>query len=170
MLNRTNRTLSANLNGLNLGTRSAALVGANMDKNTLRIRHAHPDQGVVAVRDPMMMSVRQPMIMGYLPSQISGSSSITSRLTSSFERVRVFAEAPPAEYAVVKDDRACQTDRARGQSLPKQPQQSPKPPSSMQAVGQGWRAAWQATAAEPAIARKTLAHGAACLPRVASGG
>jgi len=43
MLNRTNRTLSAPLNRLNLGTRSIAPdSGANNGKQTLRIRLAHP--------------------------------------------------------------------------------------------------------------------------------
>ena len=42
MLNRTNRTLSANLNRLNLGTRSFALAAdVNNGGQTLRIRHAH---------------------------------------------------------------------------------------------------------------------------------
>lgn len=41
MLNRTNRTLSANLNRLNLGTRSLAHPGALNGKNTVRIHQAH---------------------------------------------------------------------------------------------------------------------------------
>lgn len=53
MLNRTNRTLSAHLNRLNLGlgTRTFALVAiANNGKHTLRTRHAH----CVVMRDGMM--------------------------------------------------------------------------------------------------------------------
>lgn len=52
MSNRINRTLSANLNRLNLGTRSLALVNdANNDKATLRSRHdVHPVYPVVPVR------------------------------------------------------------------------------------------------------------------------
>lgn len=42
MLNRTNRTLSATLNRLNLGTRSLALVAGVNNGITLRIRHGHP--------------------------------------------------------------------------------------------------------------------------------
>ncbi len=60
MLNRTNRMLSANLNGLNLGTRSLA-VAANIntgDLQTLRTRHVHR----VVMRDGMH---------GYLPTSIS---------------------------------------------------------------------------------------------------
>jgi hypothetical protein len=43
MLNRTNRTLSANLNRLNLGTRSLALqANVNNGDQALYVRHAHP--------------------------------------------------------------------------------------------------------------------------------
>ena len=53
MLNRTNRTLSANLNRLNLGTRSLVLVTSlNNGNATLRVRHAHED----AMRDGMYRS------------------------------------------------------------------------------------------------------------------
>jgi hypothetical protein len=41
MLNRTNRTLTANLNRLNLGTRSLALTGAVNGKGAQGIHHAH---------------------------------------------------------------------------------------------------------------------------------
>jgi len=41
MLNRTNRTLSANRNGLNLGTRSLAIAGGSNGIKTLRDLHAH---------------------------------------------------------------------------------------------------------------------------------
>ncbi len=52
MSNRINRTLSANLNRLNLGSRSLASVNdANNDKATLRSRHdVHPVYPVVPVR------------------------------------------------------------------------------------------------------------------------
>jgi hypothetical protein len=59
MLNRTNRTLSANLNRLNLGTRSLA-ASANVNSigvQTLRTRHVHR----VVMRDG---------ILGYQPSPI----------------------------------------------------------------------------------------------------
>jgi hypothetical protein len=52
MLNRTNRTLSANLNRLNLGTRSLVLVTSGINGNsTLRLRHAHG----FAMRDGMFL-------------------------------------------------------------------------------------------------------------------
>jgi hypothetical protein len=54
MLNRTNRTLSANLNRLNLGTRSLVLTGVNNGDVTLRVRHAHAH--VYAMRDGMFRS------------------------------------------------------------------------------------------------------------------
>jgi len=55
MLNRTNRTLSANLNGLNLGTRSLVLAtGLNNNvKSTLRARHAHARVHAYSPRDGM---------------------------------------------------------------------------------------------------------------------
>ena len=54
MLNRTNRTLSANLNRLNLGTRSLVLkTSAINGKVTHQIRHAHGS----AMRDGMSWSI-----------------------------------------------------------------------------------------------------------------
>jgi hypothetical protein len=63
MLNRTNRTLSANLYRLNLGTRSLvdATSGIN-GKSTLRARHAHgftPRVGMSVRRQPSMMQQQQ---------------------------------------------------------------------------------------------------------------
>ena len=58
MLNRTNRTLSAHLNRLNLGTRSLALKsGVNIDGQTLRSRHAH----CVVMRDGMREQALEPV-------------------------------------------------------------------------------------------------------------
>jgi hypothetical protein len=55
MLNRTNRTLSANLNRLNLGTRSLVLDTNECNgKQTLRARHAHAHG--FAMRAGMFMS------------------------------------------------------------------------------------------------------------------
>ena len=53
MLNRTNRTLSANLNRLNLGTRSLALSSALNGKIASRIHQAHD----FSMRDGMFRSV-----------------------------------------------------------------------------------------------------------------
>ncbi len=61
MLNRTNRTLSAHLNRLNLGTRSLDLnVSAFNGEPTLRIRHAH----AVVLRDGMVGAPLIPMPIG----------------------------------------------------------------------------------------------------------
>ena len=60
MLNRTNRTLSANHNRLNLGTRSLVLAnGLNNGNPTLRARLAHADSmrdGMFGDRDPLSIS------------------------------------------------------------------------------------------------------------------
>lgn len=52
MSNHTNRTLSANLLGLNLGTQSLGQKAGvvNVVKTTLRIRHSHPDMGTGLMR------------------------------------------------------------------------------------------------------------------------
>jgi hypothetical protein len=77
MLNRTNRTLSANLNRLNLGTRSlATLAGLNTGIQTLHARHA----SAVAMRAGMDVDrVDFPFIIGRhtIPS-IPGSPSASS--------------------------------------------------------------------------------------------
>lgn len=61
MLNRTNRTLSAKRNRLNLGTRSLAVQGEVNGKNTLRVRHAHGfamRDGMFAIPDPSIQQSR----------------------------------------------------------------------------------------------------------------
>jgi len=61
MLNRTNRTLSASLNRLNLGTRSlATLASFNYGAQTLHSRYASP----VDVRDGMVGDPVDPPMMG----------------------------------------------------------------------------------------------------------
>ncbi len=61
MLNRTNLTLSALSNRLNLGTRSLALnAGVNDGDQALRIRHLHHD----VMRDRMVWSVVVPVPTG----------------------------------------------------------------------------------------------------------
>jgi len=85
MLNRTNRTLSANLTRLNLGTRSLAQVaGANIGNETLRHAHAASPVAVraggAAYPDPIAFG--SPSIMGPKPAESakaksSGSSSMS---------------------------------------------------------------------------------------------
>ena len=81
MLNRTNRTLSANLNRLNLGTRSLALVaGFNKGAQALHTRHAYP----VVMRAGMVGDPADPRLIGSvgIPS-IPGSPSVSSWLIAS---------------------------------------------------------------------------------------
>jgi len=84
MLNRTNRTLSANLNGLNLGTRSLAATAINNtgDLQALRIRH---DDHRHVMRDGMpsysrtSSSIRSGVGIPVIP----GSPSVSSWLSAS---------------------------------------------------------------------------------------
>jgi hypothetical protein len=81
MLNRTNRTLSAHLNRLNLGTRTlASQASFNNGDSTLHSRLVHP----VAVRAGVVGVPVYPMIMGPIgiPS-IPGSPSVSSWLIAS---------------------------------------------------------------------------------------
>jgi len=81
MLNRTNRTLSANLNRLNLGTRSLATqADVNNGDQTLRIRHAHR----VVMRDGMTGFPPSPIsISGGVIPVISGSPAVSPWLVES---------------------------------------------------------------------------------------
>src|SRR3954469_22836378 len=78
MLNRTNRTLSAHLNRLNLGTRSlATLASFNNGDQTLRTRHAHP----VDMRAGVDGYPVSPISIGRIGNpSIPGSSSVSSWL------------------------------------------------------------------------------------------
>jgi hypothetical protein len=68
MLNRTNRTLSANLNRLNLGTRSLVLnTSGTNGKSILRVRHAHG----FAMRDGMHLEL-DPSIRFLSRSELPG--------------------------------------------------------------------------------------------------
>ena len=81
MLNRTNRTLSAHLNRLNLGTRTlASQASFNNGDSTLHTRLVHP----VAVRAGVVGVPVYPMIMGPIgiPS-IPGSPSVSPWLIAS---------------------------------------------------------------------------------------
>ena len=70
-----NRTLSANLNGLNLGTRTLAnlkVAGLNNVVSTDRIRHDHPQKRKDSMRVAEMKMTEEssirPSIRGFLPS------------------------------------------------------------------------------------------------------
>jgi hypothetical protein len=81
MLNRTNRTLSAHLNRLNLGTRSLASQASFINgDSTLHTRHVYP----VAVRAGVVGVPVDPMIMGPIGIlSIPGSPSLSSWLIAS---------------------------------------------------------------------------------------
>ena len=80
-MNRTNRTLSAHLNRLNLGTRSlATLASLNNGAQTLHTRHAF----AAAMRAVVVGVPVSPMIMGrYAIPQITGSPSVSPWLIAS---------------------------------------------------------------------------------------
>ncbi len=137
MLNRLNRTLSANLNGLNLGTRSfAALANLNNGTPTLRLRHAHPQRVVSHVRDGSIgdpdasrISIpRDPMSMP--PCSPSGSwwflGSHQARA-----RVEVVTETPPAVPlelpGVTVGGRAPGQPQGQGQPRSVKPGRKPQP-------------------------------------------
>ena len=77
MLNRTNRTLSANLNGLNLGTRSFVVKASAINGNpTPRIPHAHHcamRDGIMITIDPMIQSPSW-IVRSWIPCSSVGSS------------------------------------------------------------------------------------------------
>jgi len=119
MLNRTNRTLSANLNRLNLGTRSlAALAGVINGDQTLRVRHAHR----VVMRDGMTGFQPTPNpISGEVIPAIPGSPAVSPRpaSTSRVVRARVGLAAETSSLA----DRPCWRGESQDPSLERiQPQ------------------------------------------------
>ncbi|MHC5538977.1 hypothetical protein ACYOEI_12220 [Singulisphaera rosea] len=96
MLNRTNRTLSANLNRLNLGTRSFAIAAnVNNGDQTLRLRH---DDHRVVLRDGMPGYPTTPISIrsGGIPAIPSSSPSTSSR-----QVLRREVGRPRVELAVV---------------------------------------------------------------------
>jgi hypothetical protein len=140
MLNRTNRTLSANTNRLNLGTRSlAALAGFNTDCQTLRLRHDHPSKRSDSMRVGVMKSIMGPVFTVY-PIEITPSSPPAPAWPTegrpAWSRARVVAGAPGSVWPVVADDRACRTagprDRARPRTERERGQRSQRGP-----LGQG---------------------------------
>jgi hypothetical protein len=108
MLNRTNRTLSASIIGLNLGTRSFARIpGLNIGHQALRLRR---DPQFDTVRTGTATTEGYPAMPGCPWPVIPVSPRVTAWPTPSYaERagVEVVAEAPPVLREVVYDDRAC---------------------------------------------------------------
>jgi hypothetical protein len=97
MLNHTNRTLSANLLGLNLGTQSLGQSAdvVNVAKTTLRIRHSHPDMGIDLMRSGEISGPGYPHECGE-PGTPSFSPS-SWHFTPSLPAWRLVAERPRAE-------------------------------------------------------------------------
>jgi len=113
MLNRTNRTLSANLNRLNLGTRSLAIVaGLNNGVSTLRTRHVHR----VVKRDEMGRYQPMPIPIGpELIFPISSSSSVPPGHVSSSPVVPQRVDFAAASFP--DGDRHCHHREVQGHSL-----------------------------------------------------
>jgi putative N-acetylmannosamine-6-phosphate epimerase len=162
MLNRTNRTLSASLNRLNLGTRSvASLAQANLNNgaSTLHARHSF---AVVMRAGTIGVVVDLPVIGVYTIPSIPGSPSESSWLIASDAislRVDSRADADAdASASVLQDrpvtlfDRSCRSDRKPSMAMGKRRQ-------PMQASGQAPAGlAWSATQGS-AVARVAAAGG-----------
>jgi hypothetical protein len=135
MLNRTNRTLSASFDRLNLGTRSLAVLAGNVNvADTLRSAFTHPHSKRMAFMrggEKGTIGIGKP-IPGYPWSPSSPSSpGVAESLCSVRRWVGVVAEHPPVEQEVVTTVPAWPTgrstcrpqprrqDRARGQSRAK---------------------------------------------------
>ena len=88
MLNRTNRTLSANLNGLNLGTRSFVVKANAFNGNpTLLIPHTHQHamrDGTMMMNDPMIRRSSW-IVRSWIPCSSVGSSWPVVSHTAKFE-------------------------------------------------------------------------------------
>jgi hypothetical protein len=165
MLNRTNRTLSANTHRLNLGTRSfAQALGLNIGSKTLRLRHAHPQARMDAVRTGVDVDVDVPIIRDYPQPSIPGSPSRTSLFTKSCEEragVTVVAEESPSPTPVVRCDRGFGVGRPRGSARPK----GLKSSWSMSTFSSAWP-----LVEEGSLARMTPAPAAVAFRGAATGG
>jgi hypothetical protein len=116
MLNRTNRTLSANQNRLNLGTRSNALVvGVVVGEQTLRTLPASSFPRIsMRAEDADIRGYL--MFMGYPVTAFSGLPSAWSSTRSGGELV---AEAPPVSEEVVQDGQPCRARQWQGHAHPR---------------------------------------------------
>jgi len=177
MSNRTNRTLSANSNRLNLGTRSLALVACVNGTTTLRFRLAHVSHQGVFMRDERMLfvpSITDPSYPPAKPQDKRGTgdfdatkSSSSSSPSSSWPEPswlrgcvgcwtqghQVVAEAPPEQRQVVDFD----VPSARPVPEPGQPQgQVPSRPTASA------RASRAAGLASRSARLTALASAAAC--------
>jgi hypothetical protein len=115
MLNRTLGTSSASLNGLNLGTRSAAQVlGVVNGDLTLRVRPAHPQMRIHSMRGGVVAKLDYPRFRGKPITAIPGFSFPSSWwLARPFRSSgsEVVAEAPPTAWEVIVDGSPSGRDR-----------------------------------------------------------
>ena len=110
MLNRTNRTLSANLNRLNLGTRSLVLAeNVNTGNSTLRI---HPDHDF-AMRARMFASsdpaIRPPSTRIRIPVILGSTSVVTWPVVGLVVRPTASERVTSWAYPCAEDAQAVQT-------------------------------------------------------------
>ena len=162
MLNRTNRTLSAHLNRLNLGTRSlVATTGESNGKSTLHTAHAH----AFAMRDGMLWSFDpsiRPRSRIAIPT-IPGSSLVVPgpavvsvvRPTVPYPDALSALTARPAEAACLADADQTQPEARsrRGHAKPgRKPLQGKRPSPGRASVGARIRAAGHTAAARTAAA------------------
>lgn len=121
MLNRMNRTLSANPNRLNLGTRPLAPIqGGNMGPKSLRIRHAHPFAAVEPVRAGTAPAFRYPSPLGaslpsFPDSPQASARSVRRRAAQSW--CEPFAPSQPTRKPVVVTDRPCLVGPSRDRCM-----------------------------------------------------
>jgi hypothetical protein len=124
MLNRTNRTLSANLNRLNLGTRSLVLATGEVNgKSALRVRHAHG----IPMRDGMLWSFDpsiSPISRIAIPS-IPGLSSVVPvrPVVDSVVRPVDGSDATLTAYTARPEFPTCREFAAQGQPQARSPQE-----------------------------------------------
>lgn len=121
MLNRTNRTLSANFNGLNLGTRSLAKVAGYHGRQALRARHAFALHADSMWQGDRIRMIGWPSLIGP-PSSFPAPSSPADvawprAVTAAWQRVELVAEAPQAERPIVAHDPGPRSSQLRAQGL-----------------------------------------------------
>jgi hypothetical protein len=128
MLNRTTRTLSANTNRLDLGTRSFATVAdVNNGLQTLRLRRASSLKRKISICAGATWGIRGSVAEPRVPVSPSSPPSYPWPTAGQERRARVevVAEAPPAERWVVEDDRAQRPDGSRDRLQPRDHAQHP---------------------------------------------
>lgn len=112
-----NRTLSANTNRRNLGTRSLAFVaGLNTGFQTLRVRHAHPSKRMDSLR--LGSSIGKPDPIGIsddVPSSPFGSAWPVTR-PASWTRVGQVVPAWEVSFTVAEREPYQRAEQRRGQS------------------------------------------------------